>query len=120
MLLCCIILYNIILYLTISEPAAVPVSCFQVSPLIDENTRRKFLVYAGNDYQGPGGLVDYIDREIIPDFLGGDCMVRSTPPTIQNNYGERMCVTALDPQQLIDDQHEYQASAFGTIAVFSY
>lgn len=48
----------------------------QVSPLIDENTRKKFLVYAGNDYQGPGGLVDYIDREIIPDFLQGDCMVR--------------------------------------------
>lgn len=51
-------------------------SCFQVSPLIDENTRKKFLVYAGNDYQGPGGLVDYIDREIIPDFLGGDSMVK--------------------------------------------
>lgn len=54
-------------------------SCFQVSPLIDENTRKKFLVYAGNDYQGPGGLVDYIDKEIIPDFLGGDCMVRFGP-----------------------------------------
>ncbi|KAK7929312.1 hypothetical protein WMY93_005707 [Mugilogobius chulae] len=26
------------------------------------------------DYQGPGGLVDYIDKEIIPDFLGGECM----------------------------------------------
>lgn len=50
-------------------------SRFQVSPLIDENTRKKFLVYAGRDYEGPGGLVDYIDREIIPDFLGGDCMV---------------------------------------------
>lgn len=49
--------------------------CFQVSPLINENTRKKFLVYAGNDYQGPGGLVDYIDRDIIPDFLGGNCMV---------------------------------------------
>ena len=54
-------------------------SCFQVSPLIDENTRKKFLVYAGNDYQDPGGLVDYIDKEIIPDFLGGDCMVRFSP-----------------------------------------
>lgn len=47
----------------------------QVSPFIDENTRKKFLIYAGNDYQGPGGLVDYIDKEIIPDFLGGECMV---------------------------------------------
>lgn len=46
-----------------------------MSPFIDENTRKKFLIYAGNDYQGPGGLVDYIDKEIIPDFLGGDCMV---------------------------------------------
>lgn len=52
------------------------VSYFQISPLIDENTRKKFLVYAGNDYQGPGGLLDYIDKEIIPDFLRGDCMVR--------------------------------------------
>lgn len=50
----------------------------QVSPLIDENTRKKFLIFAGNDYQGPGGLVDYMDKEIIPDFLGGECMVRWT------------------------------------------
>lgn len=50
----------------------------QVSPLIDENTRKKFLIFAGNDYQGPGGLVDYMDKEIIPDFLGGECMVRGT------------------------------------------
>lgn len=47
--------------------------------MIDENTRKKFLVYAGNDYQGPGGLVDYIERNIIPDFLGGDCMVSRHP-----------------------------------------
>lgn len=47
----------------------------QVSPFIDDNTRKKFLIYAGNDYQGPGGLLDYIDKEIIPDFLGGECMV---------------------------------------------
>lgn len=47
----------------------------KVSPFIDENTRKKFLIYAGNDYQGPGGLVDYIDKEVIPDFLGGECMV---------------------------------------------
>lgn len=47
----------------------------QVSPFIDDNTRRKFLIYAGNDYQGPGGLLDYIDKEVIPDFLSGECMV---------------------------------------------
>lgn len=47
----------------------------QVSPFINENTRQKFLIYSGNNYQGPGGLVDYVDKEVIPDFLGGDCMV---------------------------------------------
>lgn len=52
-----------------------PSGSLQVSPFIDDNTRRKFLIYAGNDYQGPGGLLDYIDKEIIPDFLGGECMV---------------------------------------------
>ncbi|XP_005468346.1 SEC14-like protein 1 isoform X2 [Oreochromis niloticus] len=60
--------------LILRAPRVFPVLWTLVSPLIDENTRKKFLVYAGNDYQGPGGLVDYIDREIIPDFLQGDCM----------------------------------------------
>lgn len=48
---------------------------FQVSPFINENTRQKFLIYSGNNYQGPGGLVDYLDKDVIPDFLGGECMV---------------------------------------------
>ncbi|XP_017283665.1 SEC14-like protein 1 [Kryptolebias marmoratus] len=60
--------------LILRAPRVFPVLWTLVSPLINENTRKKFLVYAGNDYQGPGGLVDYIDREIIPDFLGGNCM----------------------------------------------
>ncbi|CAK6963299.1 SEC14-like protein 1 [Scomber scombrus] len=60
--------------LILRAPRVFPVLWTLISPLIDENTRKKFLVYAGNDYQGPGGLVDYIDREIIPDFLGGDSM----------------------------------------------
>lgn len=60
--------------LILRAPRVFPVLWTLVSPLIDEITRKKFLVYAGNDYQGPGGLVDYIDREIIPDFLRGDCM----------------------------------------------
>ncbi|CAB1344155.1 unnamed protein product [Coregonus sp. 'balchen'] len=48
-----------------------------VSPFIHDNTRQKFLVYGGSrDYQGagPGGLLDYIDNEVIPDFLGGACL----------------------------------------------
>lgn len=60
--------------LIVRAPRVFPVLWTLVSPLIDDNTRRKFLVYAGNDYQGTGGLVDYISREFIPDFLGGDCM----------------------------------------------
>lgn len=48
---------------------------FQVSPFINENTRQKFLIYSGNNYQGPGGLVDYLDKDVIPDFLGGECVV---------------------------------------------
>ncbi|XP_068605936.1 SEC14-like protein 1 [Brachionichthys hirsutus] len=60
--------------LILRAPRVFPVLWTLVSPLIDENTRKKFLVYAGNSYQGPGGLVDYINKEIIPDFLGGDCM----------------------------------------------
>lgn len=59
-----------------ADAAAAFPTRLQVSPFIDDNTRRKFLIYAGNDYQGPGGLLDYIDKEIIPDFLGGECMVR--------------------------------------------
>uniref|UniRef100_A0A8C2WYP4 SEC14 like lipid binding 1 n=1 Tax=Cyclopterus lumpus TaxID=8103 RepID=A0A8C2WYP4_CYCLU len=65
--------------LILRAPRVFPVLWTLVSPLIDENTRKKFLVYAGNDYQGPGGLVDYIDKEILPDFLGGDCMVGFSP-----------------------------------------
>ncbi|KAF3851889.1 hypothetical protein F7725_005244 [Dissostichus mawsoni] len=60
--------------LILRAPRVFPVLWTLVSPFIDENTRKKFLIYAGNDYQGPGGLVDYIDKEIIPDFLAGECM----------------------------------------------
>ncbi|ETE72482.1 SEC14-like protein 1, partial [Ophiophagus hannah] len=61
--------------LILRAPRVFPVLWTLVSPFIDDNTRKKFLIYAGNDYQGPGGLLDYIDKEIIPDFLGGECMI---------------------------------------------
>lgn len=57
-----------------SMPSASPP--LQVSPFINENTRQKFLIYSGSNYQGPGGLVDYLDKEVIPDFLGGESVVR--------------------------------------------
>ncbi|GCB60813.1 SEC14-like protein 1 [Scyliorhinus torazame] len=60
--------------LILRAPRVFPVLWTLVSPFIDDNTRKKFLIYAGNDYQGPGGLVDYIDKEVIPDFLGGECV----------------------------------------------
>ncbi|XP_035260268.1 SEC14-like protein 5 isoform X2 [Anguilla anguilla] len=60
--------------LIVRAPRVFPVLWTLVSPFINDNTRQKFLVYSGNNYQGVGGLVDYIDKEIIPDFLGGDCL----------------------------------------------
>ncbi|XP_077590509.1 SEC14-like protein 1 [Stigmatopora nigra] len=60
--------------LMLKAPRIFPVLWALVSPLINENTRKKFLVYAANDFKGPGGLVDYIDHKFIPDFLGGDCL----------------------------------------------
>ncbi|XP_029102899.1 SEC14-like protein 5 isoform X1 [Scleropages formosus] len=60
--------------LIVRAPRVFPVLWTLVSPFINDNTRQKFLVYSGNNYQGVGGLVDYIDKEIIPDFLGGGCM----------------------------------------------
>ncbi|XP_062381807.1 SEC14-like protein 1 [Sardina pilchardus] len=60
--------------LILRAPRVFPVLWTLVSPFIDENTRRKFLIYAGNDFQGPGGLQEYISPDIIPDFLGGESM----------------------------------------------
>lgn len=44
--------------------------------IADENTRSKFLFYGGKDYLQAGGLLDYIPKDLIPDFLGGPCKVR--------------------------------------------
>ncbi|KAK6301075.1 hypothetical protein J4Q44_G00291730 [Coregonus suidteri] len=63
--------------LIVRAPRVFPVLWTLVSPFIHDNTRQKFLVYGGSrDYQGagPGGLLDYIDNEVIPDFLGGACL----------------------------------------------
>ncbi|XP_006874960.1 PREDICTED: SEC14-like protein 5 [Chrysochloris asiatica] len=60
--------------LIVRAPRVFPVLWTLISPFINENTRQKFLIYSGSNYQGPGGLVDYLDKEVIPDFLGGDCV----------------------------------------------
>ncbi|ELW72150.1 SEC14-like protein 5 [Tupaia chinensis] len=58
--------------LILRAPRVFPVLWTLISPFINENTRRKFLIYSGSHYQGPGGLVDYLDKDVIPDFLGGE------------------------------------------------
>ncbi|KAJ8253692.1 hypothetical protein COCON_G00203040 [Conger conger] len=60
--------------LIVRAPRVFPVLWTLISPFINENTRQKFLVCSGNSYQGVGGLEDYISKEVIPDFLGGDCL----------------------------------------------
>ncbi|XP_029433137.1 SEC14-like protein 5 [Rhinatrema bivittatum] len=60
--------------LILRAPRVFPVLWTLVSPFINENTRQKFLIYSGNNYQGAGGLLDYLDKEVIPDFLGGECV----------------------------------------------
>ncbi|KAK3760718.1 hypothetical protein RRG08_010689 [Elysia crispata] len=59
--------------LIVRAPRVFPVLWTLVSPFIDENTRNKFMIYAGKDYLGLGGLVEFMDKQYIPDFLGGDC-----------------------------------------------
>ncbi|XP_015680132.1 SEC14-like protein 5 [Protobothrops mucrosquamatus] len=60
--------------LIVRAPRVFPVLWTLVSPFINENTRQKFLIYSGNNYQGSGGLVDYLEKDVIPDFLGGECV----------------------------------------------
>ncbi|XP_070579551.1 SEC14-like protein 1 isoform X2 [Ptychodera flava] len=59
--------------LIVRAPRVFPVLWTLISPFIDENTRKKFMIYGGNDYLEKGGLTDYIDPHYIPDFLTGDC-----------------------------------------------
>ncbi|XP_018905018.1 SEC14-like protein 1 isoform X2 [Bemisia tabaci] len=62
--------------LIIRAPRVFPILWTLINKFIDEKTRSKFLFYGGNDYQAAGGLVDYIDEEFIPDFLGGPCKTK--------------------------------------------
>jgi len=50
-------------------------SCISSYLFVDERTCSKFFFYAGNDYQGPGGLPDYISKDFIPEFLDGTSKV---------------------------------------------
>ncbi|XP_077979805.1 SEC14-like protein 1 [Glandiceps talaboti] len=59
--------------LIVRAPRVFPVLWTLISPFIDENTRKKFMIYGGYDYLERGGLTDYVDYQYIPDFLNGDC-----------------------------------------------
>ncbi|KAL1140341.1 hypothetical protein AAG570_000273, partial [Ranatra chinensis] len=62
--------------LIIRAPRVFPILWTLVSTFIDDVTRTKFLFYGGNDYQEPGGLIDYIPQEYVPDFLEGPCKTK--------------------------------------------
>ncbi|KAM7352386.1 real-time isoform 2-T2 [Cochliomyia hominivorax] len=60
--------------LVVRAPRVFPIAWTIVSAFIDENTRSKFLFYGGPDcLHMQDGLEQYIDNDIIPDFLGGPC-----------------------------------------------
>ncbi|XP_078520403.1 SEC14-like protein 5 [Lissotriton helveticus] len=60
--------------LIIRAPRVFPVLWTLVSPFINENTRKKFLIFGNNSGPVPSALLDYLDKDIIPDFLGGECV----------------------------------------------
>ncbi|XP_067128421.1 SEC14-like protein 1 isoform X1 [Centruroides vittatus] len=59
--------------LIVRAPRVFPILWTLVSTFINDNTRSKFVFYGGNDYQGAGGLLEFVDKSVIPDFLGGEC-----------------------------------------------
>lgn len=61
--------------LIVRAPRVFPILWTLVSTFINDNTRSKFLFYGGNNYQGTGGLFEFIDKKYLPDFLGGDSQV---------------------------------------------
>lgn len=63
--------------LIVRAPRVFPVLWTLVSPFIDERTREKFMIYGGSDFLTEnGGLKDYLDEKVVPDFLDGPCIWR--------------------------------------------
>ncbi|KAH8335781.1 hypothetical protein KR074_001527 [Drosophila pseudoananassae] len=59
--------------LVVRAPRVFPIAWTIVSAFIDEHTRSKFLFYGPDCAHMKEGLSQYLDEEIIPDFLGGPC-----------------------------------------------
>ncbi|KAL7070356.1 hypothetical protein ACQ4LE_010254 [Meloidogyne hapla] len=68
--------------LIIRAPRVFPTLWTLISPFIDENTRKKFVLYASDQLLQE--LPRYIPEDYLPDFLGGksrfDCAAISEPP----------------------------------------
>lgn len=60
------------LVLIARAPRVFPVLWTLISPFIDENTRKKFMINSGEPVLVEIGK--YIDEQYIPDFLGGTCL----------------------------------------------
>ncbi|KAH8255761.1 hypothetical protein KR038_010021 [Drosophila bunnanda] len=59
--------------LVVRAPRVFPIAWTIVSAFIDEHTRSKFLFYGPDCVHMKDGLAQYLDEEIVPDFLGGPC-----------------------------------------------
>ncbi|KAH8375703.1 hypothetical protein KR009_002629 [Drosophila setifemur] len=59
--------------LVVRAPRVFPIAWTIVSAFIDEHTRSKFLFYGPDCAFIRDGLVQHLDEEIMPDFLGGSC-----------------------------------------------
>ncbi|XP_012599220.2 SEC14-like protein 5 [Microcebus murinus] len=89
--------------LIVRAPRVFPVLWTLISPFIHENTRQKFLIYSGSNYQGPGGLVDYLDKDVIPDFLGGES-VCNVP---EGGLVPKSCYLTEEEQEQADQQRQW-------------
>ena len=61
------------LVLIARAPRVFPVLWTLISPFIDENTRKKFMINSGDPVLVE--LAKYIDEKFLPEFLGGSCFV---------------------------------------------
>lgn len=64
------------LVLIARAPRIFPVLWTLISPFINENTRKKFMVNASESL--PAELAKYIDEKYVPDFLGGPCPCKAS------------------------------------------